>query len=111
MQEREKVKLGCRNRQRVESVTLSNEEERKMRYRNQTKSNIENQRNKETKRIKRKYDDESFELSKMACVESYGGLGQELRGVLWFSEHTCTRITKRKSTPNRARGANWFSGF
>ena len=56
----------------------------RMRYRNQTKSNIENQRNKETKRIKRKYDDESFELSKMAYVESYGGLGQELRGICGF---------------------------
>ena len=56
----------------------------KPQYRNQTKRNIENQRENETKRIKRKHDDESFELSKMAYVESYGGLGQDLQEICRF---------------------------
>ena len=74
-----------------------------MRYRNQTKSNIENQRNKETKRIKRKYDDESFELSKMAYVESYGGLDQELRGICGFQNTRVPGSQKKVHTKSLSR--------
>ena len=83
---------------------------RKMRFRNQTKRNIENQRKNETKRIKRKYDDESFELSKIAYVESYDGLDQDLRKICGFLN---TRVSgSPKKSPHQIAGAAqtcfWF---
>ena len=81
-----------------------------MRYRNQTKPDIENQRKKETKLIKRKYDDESFELSKMAYVESYGGLDQELQGICGFQNTRVPGSPKKVHTKSRSQSklVFWF---
>ena len=53
----------------------------------------------------------SFELSKMAYVESYGGLGQDLRGICGFQKRRVSESQKKKvhsKSHSQSKLGFWF---